>query len=203
MFAFYLGDEADGELVIGGYDEARMRGDVNWVNLARPGYWLIAIESVKFGDAVITANDTGGSMDTGTSIIYGPPGQVRAMVASIEGAQFNTQEGLYSIPCDTRLPSLEFGIGGRGYRVPGEDLVLRDGSGFFCFFGVAIMGMRVGAGDGPVPFQYVGNTWVVGDTFLRQYYTIYDYDNERFGLADLNNSGKYETDLRVENEVVS
>lgn len=29
MFAFYLGDEADGELAVGGYDDDQMQGNVN------------------------------------------------------------------------------------------------------------------------------------------------------------------------------
>ena len=37
MFAFFLGDEADGELTIGGYDEAHMQGDLTWVPLEKAG----------------------------------------------------------------------------------------------------------------------------------------------------------------------
>lgn len=77
MFAFYLGDEKDGELAIGGYNPDRVDGDINWVNLACPAYWLIGMDQVKFGDTVVTAAQTGGIMDTGTSLIYGPRGQVR------------------------------------------------------------------------------------------------------------------------------
>lgn len=77
MFAFYLADEADGELSIGGYDEARMQdGTLQWVSLARPGYWLLSVDTVTFGDQVV-GSFTGGIMDTGTSLIYGPRAQVR------------------------------------------------------------------------------------------------------------------------------
>jgi len=211
MFAFYLGDEADGELAIGGYNEDRMQGDINWVDLARPGYWLISMDGVKFGDEVIAASATGGIMDTGTSLIYGPLQQVDAMVATIPGAAFSAAIGLYSVPCDADIPDLEFVIGGKGYVVPGPDLVLRDDSGLYCFFGVAVMAYAgdsaahavaddlqrdVGdtatptPGDGPVPLEFVANTWLVGDTFLRQHYTLYDYDNKKFGLAELKKGGQ-------------
>jgi hypothetical protein len=33
--------------------------------------------------------------------------------------------------------------------------------------------------------EYSGNTWLMGDTYLRQFYSIYDYDNKKFGIADL------------------
>ena len=205
-FAFFLGDEADGELAIGGWDEARLGGDINWVDLARPGYWLVSMDSVKFGDTAITAAPTAAIMDTGTSIIYGPPLQVEAMIDAIDGAEFNPMVGLYSVPCSATVPDLEFTIGGQGYAVSGEDLVVKDDTGSFCFLAVAGMGFfgraggeqalgEVGAGvgssgedapgDGPIPLEFTGNTWLVGDFFLRKYYTIYDYDNQRFGLADL------------------
>jgi len=74
MFAFHLADESDGELAIGGYNEERMQGDINWVNITRAAYWLVTMD-VKFGNLTTTA-PVGGIMDTGTSLIYGPQGQV-------------------------------------------------------------------------------------------------------------------------------
>ena len=206
-FAFYLGDGADGELALGGYDEARLDGAINWVDLARPGYWLVAMDSIKFGDDVVAASPAGAIMDTGTSIIYGPEGQVRAMVAAIDGAAFNFMIGMYSLPCDATVPDLEFTIGGQAYPIPGKDLIIKDDDGSGCFLAVANMmffggGARDGAreelatgaddgdGGGPIPVEFSGNTWLVGDYFLRHYYTIYDYDNEKFGLADLKRGGE-------------
>ena len=39
--------------------------------------------------------------------------------------------------------------------------------------------------QGPIPIEQMGNTWLLGDSFLRQFYSVYDYDNERFGVCDL------------------
>lgn len=119
--------------------------------------------------------------------------------------KFNPKINLYQIQCDADVPDLKFVINGTDYVVPGDDLVFQDDSEQYCFFGVARMkSAATGEGDagntrldkgtydrvpgdnGPVPPELVGNTWLVGDTFLRRYYTIYDYENERFGLAQLN-----------------
>ena len=35
MFAFYLGDNADGELTFGGYDDKKFKGDLTWVKLGK------------------------------------------------------------------------------------------------------------------------------------------------------------------------
>ena len=36
MFGFFLGDNADGELTVGGYDEAKIQGEITWVDLLKP-----------------------------------------------------------------------------------------------------------------------------------------------------------------------
>lgn len=204
MFAFHLADDADGELAIGGYNKERMEGEVNWVNLVNPGYWLVSMDKVTF-NGLQTDGEVGGIMDTGTSLIYGPPSQVESMLNSLNSEwQFSTKLSLYQISCEADVPDMTFTIAGKDYTVPAEDLVIADESGQYCFFGVARMTYNVQAAgaaaldahvDLPpaenlaarnlVPEKFKGNTWLVGDSFLRNYYTIYDYNNEKFGLAAL------------------
>jgi cathepsin D len=210
MFAFYLGDNADGELAIGGYDETKMEGEITWVDLLKPAYWLVGMDQVKF-DGKVISDKTAGIMDTGTSLIYGPQMQVMSMAKSM-GAQFVPQIGLFMLPsCQTTPSDLEFTVGGKVVTIPGQALVIKDDTEKFCFFGIAVMKFAAeeaefdtlgekleeevvdqmkdlaGTPVSPVPTAFAGNTWLVGDTFLRQIYTIYDFDNKKFGMADLKN----------------
>jgi len=210
MFSFFLGNKADGELAIGGYNEKMMQDpdNINWIPVAKPAYWLIAMDRVTFGDTVITTGQTGGIMDTGTSLIYGPEEQVNSIIQSLEGAQLVPQLGLYKIPCDTDIPNLEFQIGGQPYNIPGDQLKITDKSDQVCFFGVAVMKFAAssefdtldeeleervvdeiknlaGEASSPVPTEFQHNTWLMGDSFLRQQYNVFDYDNSKFGLAEL------------------
>lgn len=216
IFSFYLGDEKDGELAIGGYDTDRMQGDITWVDLAYPAYWLVEMQGVKFGDTVVSSGVTGGIMDTGTSLMYGPSKQVMPLAMSL-GAQYVPQIGLFMLQCDAKLDDMEFTVGGKKVTVPGETLKIKDDSGRYCFLGIAIMqfaseemeGMETldeeleeqvarsmldvaGQPVAPVPPHLQGNTWLMGDSFLRQVYTIYDYDNKKFGMADLKQQGSEE-----------
>jgi len=207
VFAFYLGDESEGELAIGGYDETRMQGDITWVDLIYPAYWLVEMGQIKFGDTVVSTGECGGIMDTGTSLIYGPQAQVLPIVKAV-GAQFVPQMGLFMVGCDTPIPDLEFTVGGKAIKITGDKLLVKDDSGQYCFLGLAIMQFAgsseidtlgeeleekvvgemknlAGAPVNPVPLQYQGNTWLMGDSYLRQFYSIYDYTNKKFGLADL------------------
>ena len=204
MFAFKLGDETDGELTIGGYDESLVHGEITWIELISPAYWLAKMDTVKFGGKVIASN-TAGIMDTGTSLIYGPQDQVMAMAKQV-GASYAFQVGLFLLPsCETIIPDLEFTVGGKPITIPGEDLMIKDDTGLHCFFTISIMrfgaeganileaqledkvveGVKARVGVQPIPMEYSGNTWLMGDTYLRQFYSIYDYDNKKFGIADL------------------
>ena len=87
--------------------------------------------------------------------------------------------GQYSIDCAKvpNLPELEFNINGNVWKVPGKDLVIE--SGGLCV--LAMMGMDIPANEGEnLP------AWILGDVFMRKFYTIFDYGNERVGLAELN-----------------
>lgn len=205
MFAFYLGDEADGELTIGGYDETKFEGDITWVDLITPTYWLAPVDQVKFGDKVVADSKVAGIIDTGTSLIYGPKDQVEGMVAAI-GGRFIPKVGLNLIDCLTKIPDLSLTIGGHEVNIEGSKLMIQDDSKQYCFFTVANM-MFGGAqeegdsveeeleeevidqmsrlvGEGlPIPPGY--NTWLLGDTYMREVYNIFDYDNKKYGIAAL------------------
>ncbi|KAL3797717.1 hypothetical protein HJC23_000262 [Cyclotella cryptica] len=209
MFGFFLGNNAPGELTIGGYDQEKIQGEVTWVDLLMPTYWVAPMEKVTFNGLAVSNGPSAGIMDTGTSLIYAPQEIVTKMAHSV-GAQFNIQVSLYQMDCGTEIPDLEFYIGGNSVVIPGQDLVIQDDSGFYCFFGVSAMNFgqeEVGGqefvsadeelADGVVeqisrlartsalPVPEGMDTWLVGDTFLRNIYSVYDYENKRFGYATL------------------
>jgi len=167
VFAFDLGNDRDGELTIGGYDDEKFTGDISWITLAEPKYWLIDVEDIKAGD--FSSGATSGIVDSGTSLITGPTSAIKRIAASV-GATSNFL-GQYTVNCQkvNTLPDLEFVINGKTFPVPGKDLVIEAAG--TCLF--ALMAMDIP--DGPA--------WILGDVFMRQYYTIFDYGNQRVGLA--------------------
>lgn len=174
-FAFYLGDNKDGELTFGGYDDDKFTGEIDWINLSIPGYWQINIDNVSVGG--YTSDATSGIVDSGTSLITGPTAQVHTIANKI-GAKANIM-GEYTIDCEkvADLPALEFNIGGKVYAVPGKDLVIQ--SQGTCLF--AMMGLDIPKTNNPD-----APDWILGDVFMRLYYTIFDYENKRVGLAKPN-----------------
>mmetsp|Transcript_14242 Transcript_14242/g.25025 ORF Transcript_14242/g.25025 Transcript_14242/m.25025 type:complete len:419 (-) Transcript_14242:13-1269(-) len=167
VFAFDLGDNKDGELTMGGYDDSKFKGEIEWVPLAEPKYWLIDIGDIKVGS--FSSGTTNGIVDSGTSLITGPSVEIRKIAQSV-GASANMM-GQYTIDCAKvpTLPDMEFTINGKPYAVPGKELVIQ-ASGT-CLF--ALMGMDIPSGP----------KWILGDVFMRQYYTIFDYGKKQVGFA--------------------
>lgn len=155
----------------------------------------------------MSSEKTAGIMDTGTSLIYAPADVVQKMTKAL-GAMFVPQVGLYTVDCATTIPDLEFTLGASKVTVPASDLIIKDDSGAYCFFTVSTMNFGaanmdevttldeeladgvinqmskfVGQSTMPIPAGY--DAWLVGDTFLRKVYTIYDYGKNKFGYAKL------------------
>jgi hypothetical protein len=109
-------------------------------------------------------------VDSGTSLCVGPKKEVTAMALSI-GATANIM-GEYTVDCATldSLPDIVFTIDGNDYTVPGKSAVLQAQG--MCLF--AFVGMDFG-GRGP--------QWILGDVFMRQYVTVFNYLDQTIGFA--------------------
>lgn len=169
MFAFYLGNNADGELTFGGYDDDKFVGEeLTWVPLSDATYWRIDMGGVRIG--MFEVGPTDAIVDSGTSLITGPSKDILAIALEI-GAK-PTLTGQYTIDCEKveDIPDITWKIGGDDYVLPGKSLVIQ--STGMCIF--AMMGM-----DFPKP----GPQWILGDVFMREYYTVFDYDAKRIGFA--------------------
>merc|ERR1712176_1441627 len=93
IFAFKLGDNADGELTFGGYDDSEFKGDISWVSLSEPKYWEIKVDDVQIGS--YSSGAVNGIVDSGTSLITGPSSEIRKIASSV-GASANLL-GQYTI----------------------------------------------------------------------------------------------------------
>ena len=59
-------------------------------------------------------------IDSGTTLMYGPPAAVKTFYAAISGsAVFDSSEGLYSFPCDS-VPTVGFSWGGKTWQMSQE-----------------------------------------------------------------------------------
>ena len=105
------------------------------------------------------------------------------MYSQIPGSQLNSTigPGFYTFPCDANVPIIYFTFGD---YATGRQIVIISADSF-------VFGPLSQASDTCVGSMIAGqdNTaWYFGDSFMRNIYTIFDYDNNQVGFATLSSS---------------
>ncbi|KIY49961.1 acid protease [Fistulina hepatica ATCC 64428] len=185
-FAFYLSTNGS-ELHLCGTNHRLYRGGIEYHNVTYmvdshgrkfPGFWQIGSASASLNG--VRVNGTFETIiDSGTTIMYGPPDAVAALYAQVHGSKlFEKDQGLYSFPCNA-VPRLVFSWGGKDWHVSKENMNLgttEDGSSD-CVG--ALAGRDMGLGT---------NVWLLGDSFMKNVYSVFDFDKEAVGFAQLADS---------------
>ena len=85
VFAFYLNRKAggDGELLLGGVDEAHYSGDFHYVPLTNETYWEFAMDGVAVGADKYCVGGCKAIADSGTSLLAGPKAAVQQINQAI------------------------------------------------------------------------------------------------------------------------
>lgn len=173
LFSFWIGDTnkgEQGEAMFGGIDENHYKGKINWIPLRRKGYWEVELESITFGGETMELEGTGAILDTGTSLIAMPTNVADLLNKEI-GAK-KSWSGQYVLDnCDTldSLPDIAFNLGGKDFAITAHDYVLEvQGQCVSGFIGIDI-GFPI---------------YILGDAFLRKWYSVYDLGNNRVGVAE-------------------
>jgi saccharopepsin len=172
VFAFYLGSgESDSEAVFGGVDKDHYTGKIEYIPLRRKAYWEVDLESIAFGDEVAEMDNTGVILDTGTSLNV-LPSSLAELLNKEMGAK-KGYNGQYTVDCAKRdsLPDITFNLAGSNYSLPASDYILEVSGSCISTF----QGMDIPEPAGPLA--------ILGDAFLRRYYSVYDLGKNAVGLA--------------------
>lgn len=173
VFSSYLASQGKNTsvLILGGTDSQYYTGNFNFVALSalQPalGYWLISGTDIKSnGTSLGICAYCLLIVDTGTSILTGPPLLVDPLLKSI---------GTVNPDCSNRdqLPTIAFTLNGVDMTLEPEFYVIYtdDGTGkMTCQLGIESL-------NPGLPL------WILGDPFLRKYYTIFDRGQNQVGFA--------------------
>jgi len=177
-FAFWMGHahkegENAGEFTIGGVDTAKYTGEITWIPLTQKTYWQFDLDSVSINGK--SSSKRGGKWaaisDTGTSLVVGPQAEVDRICDSIGGTQAEGQ--LCSLDCNAKdLPDVVFRINGHDFPVTSKSYLIPENPGS----SKCVLGFDGSGAGGDID-------WILGDTMIREFYTIYDVGNAQVGMA--------------------
>jgi len=171
VFAFYLGDtDGQSEAIFGGVDESHYTGKLTTIPVRRKAYWEVTLDSLTFGGETADM-DMGAILDTGTSLIALP-----STIAELLNNQIGAKKsftGQYTIECDKRggLPDMTFTLNGSNFTIGPFDYILEAGGSCISSF----MGMDIPEPAGPLI--------ILGDSFLRRWYYVYDLGKNTVSLG--------------------
>ncbi|KAJ8779973.1 hypothetical protein J1605_012009 [Eschrichtius robustus] len=179
VFSFYLssqqGSQDGGAVIFGGVDSSLYTGQIYWAPVTQELYWQIGIEEFLIGDQATGWCSQGcqAIVDTGTSLLTVPQ-QFMSSLLQATGAN-EDQYGQFLVDCSNiqSLPTLTFIINGVQFPLPPTSYILNNDDSF-CMVGVEATYL---------PSQNGQPLWILGDVFLRSYYSVYDLGNNRVGFA--------------------
>ncbi|KAF8509470.1 acid protease [Hysterangium stoloniferum] len=174
-FSFKLAS-SDSSLFLGGRNSSLFTGSPEFYAVSSAtGYWQIGKAAAFVGSKSVVSNfET--VIDSGTTIIYGPPDAVRSFYSAVPGSKlFDSNQGLYSFPCSS-VPSVSFSWGGKKWAISADNFNLGTTSVGSSTCVGAVAGKDLGLGD---------NVWLLGDSLLKNVYSIFSFKQNAIGFANL------------------
>ncbi|EIW85990.1 acid protease [Coniophora puteana RWD-64-598 SS2] len=170
QFGLRLSDPA--ELTVGGIDATAYTGEVTYVPVMKQGFWQISVDSLtSSSSSKPVASSFDAIVDSSASFILGPADAVSAFYSGVSGATDNG-DGTYTVACDAAL-SGSITLGGTSFALAADTLVLESDESGTCVGAVAA--------NQNAAHDY----WVLGDAFLRNVYSVFDFEKPQVGFATL------------------
>lgn len=175
--------EPGGFFTLGGTNSSLFTGNIEYHNIQQiqgtNAYWTLAMSSLKVNGAALNlGSENQAIVDTGTSLMGGPQDLVSSIFASIPGSAAGTGslEGLYTYPCSPTV-TISVNFGGQDWEISSDDFQIQQVGSNTC---VAAL-MPISLGDG-------APSWILGDTFLKNVYSVFNYNPAQVGFATLSST---------------
>eukprot|EP00667_Euglena_gracilis_P006274 EG_transcript_6325 len=178
MFSMWLsqrrdlqrGDSVGGMLTFGEPNPDLYEDDIFYVPLLMENYWMFYVDTFSLGN--YTKEGVVAISDTGTSLLVAGQ-ELFSNVAGILGCKMTDTRICYWPRCNTRtMPDMVLMIGGKEFVLTPLDYVLRADSdrGATCYLGMQ-------------PAEIGNLDIILGDVWIRKFYTVYDAGRQRMGHA--------------------
>ncbi|KAJ3751730.1 aspartic peptidase domain-containing protein [Lentinula raphanica] len=164
----------------GCYDPTKATGPISWFPVSHRAYWSIQMSGFEVaGERIALDEMLISAIDTGTTFLYLPASVAAELYAQIPGskdASATYGSGFYTYPCISKL-DIGLVFGDMTFRLHPDDLNL----GMSMYNPAECLGSIFAMDDSD---QWPSNLAIIGDVFLKSWYSVYDYSNGgRIGFA--------------------
>jgi cathepsin D len=170
VFGFKLNDTGS-ELSFGSLNKKLYKGKPTYVPVSGDKYWQVEFEKMTLWDKDVTPKVKTAIIDSGTSLILADEASVDTFYDSVYGSLKNETTGLWEVMC-YNIPTINVTFGGMVITVPTDVFTLGQLAphSMYCLGGIQAT---------TLPY------WIMGDTLMRNVYTIFDAAKKRVGFAPL------------------
>ena len=188
----FAGDFEDSYVTFGGYDTSEFAvEDITWHDNIGKYFWAVELNQVRYGNDTIAEYGDSYSwfdsyaecvIDSGSSYILMPEGKFYALYNTLNDKYDCDIDWYNTMTCYLEdwyqyedLPEMEVQLSGKTYRIPRESLYTKEENGgiFFSYPFVTVEVTYISGWD----------EWILGLTFLENYYVVYDMEHSNIGFA--------------------
>ncbi|XP_041955565.1 pepsin A-like [Alosa sapidissima] len=173
LFSVYLSRESATEtkpgsvVIFGEIDSQYYTGTFSWIPLTATTYWQIQMDSVTInGNVVGCAGGCQAIVDTGTSLVIGPYNDIQNINGWVGAYTNNYGDAVVSCGNILSMPEVVFHINGQALTLPASAYVSQGHNS--CTTGF---------------YNGGGTAWILGDVFIREFYTVFDRKLQMVGFA--------------------
>ncbi|KAK6362648.1 Type I transmembrane sorting receptor [Orbilia blumenaviensis] len=155
-----------------GFISQKYAKKIKYAKILNSGWWHVAASmGIKVNGKVYTngASNSKGAVPGNST--------VKLYYAQVSGAQYRSDMGAWVYPCtsdsSSSMPTISLPVGNNWVDVPGKYMTYAyaNSAGTMCFGGLQSLG-----DSSTLP-------WIYGDVFFKGAYSVFDYGNKRFGVA--------------------
>ncbi len=158
----------DGELNFGAPDPTKYTGDLSYTSTDSNGsLWEIPIGDTALNGVSCHFSGKRGIVDSGTSFMLLPPNDAKTLHDRIPNS-VQASDGFH-VPCSSSMP-IQIMISNTMYNVSSKDYV-----------GNPVNGGSMCSSNIIARQTFGPDQWLLGDVFLKNVYTVFDFDKNRIG----------------------
>ncbi|EEA24041.1 hypothetical protein TMatcc_007116 [Talaromyces marneffei ATCC 18224] len=180
LFTAHLGEataKTDNTFYTFGYiDQDTLNATGNQIAYAdvdnNQGFWTFQSTSATVNGKTINRSANTAIADTGTTLALIDDNTLKTIYDAIPGSKYDSTQQGYIFPSNTptdKLPTVTFAVGGSQIAVHKSALGFADAGNGYVYGGIQSRGTN--------PFDILGDTWLKG------LYAVFDVGNTRFGAA--------------------